>query len=107
MASLTPLPAVSAATMTRAARARRTPPGRRLPPAVRRQQIIDTARTVFATRGFRGATTRAIAEAAGVTEAVIFQHFADKSALYAAILSLLLKKGLIADWEFVEELRKI
>jgi AcrR family transcriptional regulator len=54
--------------------------------AARRQQIIDTARTVFATRGFRGATTREIAAAAGVTEAVIFQHFADKQALYDAIL---------------------
>ena len=54
--------------------------------ADRRQQIIDTARTVFATRGFRGATTREIAAAAGVTEAVIFQHFADKQALYDAIL---------------------
>lgn len=60
--------------------------GRRLTTAERRQQIIDTARAVFATEGFRGATTRAIAAAAGVTEAVIFQHFADKSALYAAIL---------------------
>ena len=54
--------------------------------ADRRQQIIDTARTVFATRGFRGATTREIAAAAGITEAVIFQHFADKQALYDAIL---------------------
>lgn len=58
----------------------------RMATADRRQQLIDTARTVFATRGFRGATTREIAAAAGVTEAVIFQHFADKSALYAAIL---------------------
>src|SRR5580765_6652069 len=82
-------------THVRAARAaaalRRRPdraPARRsrLPNPLRHQQIIDTAREVFATRGFRGATTREIAAAAGVTEAVIFQHFADKSALYAAIL---------------------
>lgn len=52
----------------------------------RRQQLIDAAVRVFAERGFRGATTREIAVAAGVTEAVIFQHFADKDALYAAIL---------------------
>lgn len=52
----------------------------------RRQQLIDAAVRVFAERGFRGATTREIAVAAGVTEAVIFQHFPDKDALYAAIL---------------------
>ena len=86
MAPLTPLPSRLPVRASRAARAHRTQPGRRLTTAARRQQIIDTARTVFASCGFRGATTRAIAEAAGVTEAVIFQHFADKSALYAAIL---------------------
>lgn len=83
MAPLTPLR--SPVRARRAARIRQAP-SRRLSTAERRQQIIDTARSVFATEGFRGATTRAIAAAAGVTEAVIFQHFADKSALYAAIL---------------------
>jgi AcrR family transcriptional regulator len=52
----------------------------------RRRQLIDAARRVFAEHGFRGATTRQIASAAGVTEALIFQHFPDKDALYAAIL---------------------
>ena len=60
-------------------------PGR-LSLAQRRRQLIDVARRVFAERGFRGATTRQIATAAGVTEALIFQHFPDKDALYAAIL---------------------
>lgn len=60
---------------------------RRMPTADRRQQLIDTARRVFATRGFDGATTKEIAAAAGVTEAVIFQHFAGKQALYDAILA--------------------
>jgi TetR/AcrR family transcriptional regulator len=54
--------------------------------AARRQQLIETARAQFAARGFRGTTTRELARAAGVTEAVIFQHFRDKDALYAAIL---------------------
>ena len=80
------MPSARPAPTGRTLRPRRTSTGRRLTTAERRQQIIDTARTVFATEGFRGATTRAIAAAAGVTEAVIFQHFADKSALYAAIL---------------------
>lgn len=58
----------------------------RLSLAQRRRQLIDAARRVFAERGFRGATTRQIAAAAGVTEALIFQHFPDKDSLYAAIL---------------------
>lgn len=61
-------------------------PQGRLSLAQRRRQLIDAARRVFAERGFRGATTRQIAASAGVTEALIFQHFADKDALYAAIL---------------------
>jgi AcrR family transcriptional regulator len=61
-------------------------PQGRLSLAERRRQLIDAARRVFAERGFRGATTRQIAAAAGVTEALIFQHFPDKDALYAAIL---------------------
>ena len=63
-----------------------TPPPGRLSLAQRRRQLIDAARKVFAERGFRGATTRQIAAAAGVTEALIFQHFPDKDSLYAAIL---------------------
>jgi TetR/AcrR family transcriptional regulator len=55
--------------------------------AARRQQLLETARSIFAERGFRGTTTRELARAAGVTEAVIFQHFRDKDALYAAILA--------------------
>src|SRR5580765_4509173 len=85
----TPARPARAAAATTALRRRpdRARTGReRLPNPLRHQQIMDTAREVFATRGFRGATTREIAAAAGVTEAVIFQHFADKSALYAAIL---------------------
>lgn len=62
------------------------PPPGRLSLAQRRRQLIDAARRVFAERGFRGATTRQIAATAGVTEALIFQHFPDKDSLYAAIL---------------------
>jgi TetR/AcrR family transcriptional regulator len=61
-------------------------PQPRLSLAERRRSLIDAARRVFAERGFRGATTRQIAAAAGVTEALIFQHFPHKDALYAAIL---------------------
>jgi len=52
----------------------------------RRAAIIRTARTVFVDKGFNGTTTRELAEAAGVSEALLFKHFPSKEALYAAIL---------------------
>jgi len=52
----------------------------------RRRQIIRVAINLFAQRGFRGATTKEIAAAAGVSEAIIFRHFATKEDLYSAIL---------------------
>ena len=52
----------------------------------RRQQIVTVAMRVFSERGFRGTTTKEIAQAAGVSEAIIFRHFATKDDLYAAII---------------------
>lgn len=52
----------------------------------RRQQLIETAIRLFSQKGFRGTTTKEIALAAGVTEAIIFRHFKSKDHLYAAIL---------------------
>jgi AcrR family transcriptional regulator len=52
----------------------------------RRHQLIDTAMRLFARNGFSGTTTREIALAAGVNEAIIFRFFPRKDDLYAAIL---------------------
>src|ERR1700722_4656225 len=52
----------------------------------RRRQLLEIAIDLFAKKGFAGTTTREIALAAGVTEAIIFRHFATKQDLYAAIL---------------------
>lgn len=52
----------------------------------RRQQLIEAALDVFSRKGFEGATTKEIAAAAGVTEAIIFRHFPNKQALYAAVV---------------------
>src|SRR5438045_9243022 len=41
---------------------------------------------LFSQKGFRGTTTKEIALAAGVSEAMVFRHFATKSELYSAIL---------------------
>lgn len=52
----------------------------------RRQQILRVAVSLFAQHGFRGTTTKEIANAAGVSEAIIFRHFATKQELYSAII---------------------
>jgi AcrR family transcriptional regulator len=52
----------------------------------RRLQILRVAVRLFSQRGFRGTTTREIAQAAGVSEAMVFRHFATKEELYTAIL---------------------
>jgi len=65
----------------------RVPGSRRLSTDARRKQILGVALELFADGGFKGTTTRRIADAAGITEACIFQHFADKDALYAAVLA--------------------
>ena len=52
----------------------------------RRLQIVAVAVRLFSERGFRGTTTKEIAQAAGVSEAMVFRHFATKEELYAAIL---------------------
>ncbi len=51
----------------------------------RRAAIIRAVRKVFAERGFHGTTTRALANAAGVSEALLFKHFPNKEALYSAM----------------------
>src|SRR5437762_1771431 len=52
----------------------------------RRNQIVAVAMDLFASKGFNGTTTKEIAEAAGVSEAIIFRHFAKKKDLYSAII---------------------
>src|SRR6516164_5294703 len=51
----------------------------------RRAAIVKAVRRVFAEKGFYGTTTRALAEAAGVSEALLFKHFPDKEALFSAM----------------------
>ena len=61
----------------------------------RRTAIIRTARRVFVEKGFDRTTTRELAEAAGVSEALLFKHFPNKEALYSAIkMSCFKEEGL-------------
>lgn len=57
----------------------------RLSSEERRAAIIQAVRRVFADKGFHGTTTRALAEAAGVSEALLFKHFPNKEALFSAM----------------------
>lgn len=52
----------------------------------RKLQILRVAVSLFSQQGFRGTTTKEIAQAAGVSEAMVFRHYATKKELYAAIL---------------------
>jgi AcrR family transcriptional regulator len=60
--------------------------GGRLKAEERRRVLIEAALTLFSRKGFRGTTTKEIAEAAGCSEATLFKHFATKDELYSAIL---------------------
>ncbi|HEY0323370.1 MAG TPA: TetR/AcrR family transcriptional regulator [Pyrinomonadaceae bacterium] len=63
-----------------------SPPNSRLTAEERRREIVRVAVKLFSQRGFRGTTTKEIAQAAGVSEAIIFRHFATKEELYRAII---------------------
>jgi len=58
----------------------------RLDAEERRRAIIDAALPLFAKKGFAATTTKELAEAARVSEALIFKHFPSKAALYSEIL---------------------
>ncbi len=59
----------------------------RLTSDLRREQILEAAKRCFALYGFAGTTTRSVAQAAGISEGLLFKHFPTKAALYAEILS--------------------
>jgi AcrR family transcriptional regulator len=58
----------------------------RLSAPARREQLLKTGLEVFARQGFHGTSMNDVAEAAGVTKPVLYQHFASKRELYLALL---------------------
>src|SRR5215831_7399356 len=58
----------------------------RLPASARREQLLAVGLEVFARQGFHGTSMNEVAEAAGVTKPVLYQHFASKRELYLALL---------------------
>src|SRR5205823_6072755 len=58
----------------------------RLPAVRRRRQLLDVSLEVFAKQGFHGTSMAEVAEAAGVTKPVLYQHFGSKRELYLELL---------------------
>jgi AcrR family transcriptional regulator len=52
----------------------------------RREQLLDIGRTVFATKGFDGTSVEEIADRAGVSKPVVYEHFGGKEGLYAVVV---------------------
>ena len=73
-------------------------PSVRLPADKRREQLIHVAVDLFSRKGFKGTTTKEIATAAGVTEAIIFRHFQTKEDLYTAIIDHKIYSPEAAGW---------
>lgn len=51
------------------------------------RRLLQVAREVFAEHGYVGASTEEIVRRAGVTRGALYHHFADKEALFAAVLA--------------------
>ena len=62
-------------------------PRRRMPAPLRREAILAAAEEVFARRGYHGAALDDIAQAAGISKALIYEHFASKRELHASLVN--------------------
>ena len=61
------------------------PKRRRLPPQVRREQLLESAVLVLVERGFAGVTMDAVAGQAGVDKALVYRHFGNARAVVAEL----------------------
>ena len=61
-------------------------PSGRLRKAERKRQLLQHAKQLFVTHGYQDTTTKDIAEAAGVTEPVLYRHFENKKTLFLEVL---------------------
>ncbi len=78
-------------------------PARRLTADQRRQQLFAVALELFAHRGYRATTMDDIADAAGVTKPLLYQHFSSKRALYLELVDSIARELLTAVREAVME----
>ena len=80
-------------------------PTRRLTAERRRRQLFSVALELFAQRGYRATTMDDIAEAAGVTKPLVYQHFSSKRALYLELVDSIAQDVLVAVRTGVERAR--
>ena len=75
------------------------PAGTRLPRPARRRQLLGAAQEVFVAQGYHAAAMDEIAERAGVSKPVLYQHFPGKLELYLALLDESVEElvGLVRD----------
>lgn len=69
-------------------------PRKRLTAEARRQVILDAALDVYATDGFNEASLDTVARRAGVSKALIYEHFASKQELHSELLELYVREML-------------
>ena len=62
------------------------PPRKRLSAEDRRSAILDAALEIFSRRGYNGASIDDIAQAAGISKALIYEHFPSKKDLHVSLL---------------------
>src|SRR3954469_6412778 len=60
---------------------------RRMPAPLRREAILAAAEEVFARRGYHGASIDEIAQAAGISKALIYEHFPSKRELHVSLVA--------------------
>lgn len=79
-----------------------------------REKLVTAARNVFAAKGYQGATTRTIAEEAGMSEMTLFRYFPTKRELFKAVLEQYSSLNLFDQdfingltWDLKQDLRMI
>jgi AcrR family transcriptional regulator len=75
---------------------------RRLTGEQRRQQLVEVAASLFSEHGYRSTTMDDVAEAAGVTKPLLYQHFSSKKALYLELVDEIAHRCLAAIAEATE-----
>src|SRR5436189_186240 len=87
---------------TKAANRRADGRGARLPRRARRAQLLESALEVFVAQGYHSAAMDDIAENAGVSKPVLYQHFPGKLDLYLALLDQAVEKVISGTREALE-----
>src|SRR4051794_15062920 len=73
-------------------------PATRMRKDARKQQLLTHAKQLFVTLGYQHTTTEKIAQAAGVTEPVLYRHFASKKGLFIEVLQDI-RRATISRWQ--------